>query len=148
MRSLLDPHARAELFRRFDSLTPDRPPRWGRMTAPEMIGHLITATRQGLGETDFGPPKGPFRRWPMNWLVIHVMPWPKGKAQSPREFLGRTPEAWDGDLRTLRELAERFAARPTTTEWPRSLVFGKISPKSWGVLMWKHFDHHLRQFGA
>jgi len=26
--------------------------------------------------------------------------------------------------------------------------FGKLSGKEWGELMYKHIDHHLRQFGA
>ena len=26
--------------------------------------------------------------------------------------------------------------------------FGKLTGEQWGKSMWKHFDHHLRQFGA
>lgn len=26
--------------------------------------------------------------------------------------------------------------------------FGKLTPAEWGMLMYKHTDHHLRQFGA
>lgn len=26
--------------------------------------------------------------------------------------------------------------------------FGKLSPDEWGILRWKHLDHHLQQFGA
>jgi len=27
-------------------------------------------------------------------------------------------------------------------------VFGRLSAKQWGVLMYRHVDHHLRQFGV
>ncbi len=27
-------------------------------------------------------------------------------------------------------------------------VFGKLSSFEWGYSQWKHFDHHLRQFGV
>ena len=27
-------------------------------------------------------------------------------------------------------------------------AFGKLSPRAWGVLAWRHTDHHLRQFGV
>jgi hypothetical protein len=26
--------------------------------------------------------------------------------------------------------------------------FGKLSPEEWAILKWKHYDHHLRQFGV
>lgn len=33
------------------------------------------------------------------------------------------------------------------TTHPHSF-FGKFTPDEWARLQWKHFDHHLRQFGA
>lgn len=33
------------------------------------------------------------------------------------------------------------------TKHPHS-YFGKLKPDEWAMLKWKHFDHHLRQFGA
>lgn len=26
--------------------------------------------------------------------------------------------------------------------------FGKLTPQEWAILQWKHYDHHLRQFGV
>jgi hypothetical protein len=26
--------------------------------------------------------------------------------------------------------------------------FGRLTPEEWATLMYKHLDHHLRQFGA
>jgi hypothetical protein len=26
--------------------------------------------------------------------------------------------------------------------------FGKLTSQEWDILMWKHLDHHLRQFGV
>jgi hypothetical protein len=26
--------------------------------------------------------------------------------------------------------------------------FGRLAPHEWAILMYKHVDHHLRQFGA
>ena len=33
------------------------------------------------------------------------------------------------------------------TAHPHSF-FGRLTPEQWGILMYKHLDHHLRQFGA
>jgi hypothetical protein len=113
-----------------------------------MICHVSCGLRQGLGELETGPPSGPLSHAPLNWLVIHVVPWPKGKAQSPPEFLSTRPTTWDADVGRLHDLITRFAARGPDAPWPASRVFGHISGRSWGALQHKHLDHHFRQFGV
>jgi len=147
-RSLFDANTRASVLERIARLAPERRPIWGRFTASEMVCHVSCGLRQGLGELDAGPPSGPLKRFPMNWLVIHVLPWPKGKGQSPPEFLATRPTTWATDIAQLRDLVQRFGARGPAAHWPPSRVFGAISGRSWGVLQHKHLDHHLRQFGV
>lgn len=148
MGSLFDRRDREAILGRIATLKADRRPLWGRFTAPEMICHVSSGLRQGLGELETGPPAGPMSHAPLNWLVIHVLPWPKGKGKSPPELLRTKPTTWDADIGRLRDLVGRFAARGPAADWPASLVFGRISGRSWGVLQHKHLDHHLRQFGA
>ena len=148
MPSLFDPHARGLILDRISQLTPDRKPSWGRFTAPEMVCHVSSGLRQGLGELEAGPASGPFASFPLNWLVIHVLPWPKGKGQSPPEFLTPRPTTWTADVGGLRDLVQRFGARGPRAQWPASRAFGAISGRSWGVLQHKHLDYHLRQFGV
>src|SRR5437773_6122270 len=79
-----------------------------------MICHVSCALRQGLGELETAPPAGPLAHAPLNWLLIHVVPWPKGKGRSPPEFLATRPTTWQTDVTRLRDLIRRFgtAARP------------------------------------
>jgi LPS sulfotransferase NodH len=46
-------------------------------------------------------------------------------------------------------LMDRFTAAGRTgcTTHPHSF-FGRITPDEWAILMYKHLDHHLRQFGV
>ncbi|HXY32433.1 MAG TPA: hypothetical protein VEI06_17150 [Gemmatimonadaceae bacterium] len=148
MGSLFSDTDRQSILRRLDRLTPTRRPRWGRFTAPEMICHVGCGLRNGLGELDAGPPRGPFARAPINWLAIHVLPWPHGVAQAPPAYLSTKPTTWEADVERLRDLIGRFSARGPEAEWPQSPVFGAISGRSWGALQYKHLDYHLRQFDA
>src|SRR5207245_1953263 len=77
-----------------------------------------------------------------------AVPWPKGKVRSPPEFLATRATTWQADVRRLRDLIARFADRGPAAAWPASRVFGHTSGRSWGVMLYKHLDHHLRQFGA
>jgi len=148
MPSLFDPETRASILERISRLRAGGKPLWGRFTAPEMVCHMSADLRQALGELDAGPPSGPLTRFPVNWVVIHLIPWPKGKGKSPPEFLAMRPTTWEADVSGLRDLVERFASRGPRAAWPQSKVFGRISGPSWGVMEHKHLDHHLRQFGV
>lgn len=148
MPSLFDPEVRKAIVDRISRLKPDGKPIWGRFTAPEMVCHVSCDLRQGLGELDAGQPSGPLIRFPLNWLAIHIIRWPRGKGKSPPEFLATPPTTWAADVSQLRHLIERFGARGPTARWPASRIFGRISGRSWGVMEHKHLDHHLRQFGV
>src|SRR6266849_1203176 len=148
MPSLFDPQARVAILNRIARLTPEAKPVWGRFTAPEMVCHVSCDLRQGLGGLYAGPPSGLVAHFPVNWVAIHVIRWPRGKGRSPPEFLATRPTTWAADVSRLRGLIERFAARGPAAVWPPSRVFGRISGSSWGVMVHKHLDHHLRQFGV
>ena len=57
------------------------------------------------------------------------------------------------DLQTERErlrgLIDRFVAAGSNgcTTHPHSF-FGPLTPDEWATLMYKHLDHHFRQFGV
>ena len=146
MKTLFNAADRTALLGRLDDLNAARPPVWGQMNAHEMICHAGTALRLSLGEGIGRRANGPLARWPLNWLLIYVLPWPKG-AQSPPELLGTQPGTWEGDTAELRRLIDEFGARDPRDDWPQSVAFGKISGSTWGVLQYRHLDHHFRQFG-
>lgn len=148
MLTIYDSEERSSLLRRLHALTPESPARWGRMSASQMVCHLIAAFRASLKELPVGPATGPLSHFPLNWLVIHALPWPPGKAESPPEFLTVPVTTWPADVATLQSLIDRAAAQGPGASWPPSRVFGRISGATWGVLHRKHIDHHLRQFGV
>lgn len=153
MRSLWRTGDRRALAARLERLTPDRAPRWGRLTAPQMIAHLIDAARLGLGEVET-PRRN--RGWshvlrfpPAKQLFVYLLPFPR-HAPGPRALFATPPSDWTGDLATLQALMERLAAQ--AADWqgplPSHPYFGRLSVRAWGVLGFKHTDHHLRQFGV
>ena len=147
MKTIFDELERRELVVRLYRLDPDAQPRWGSMTGLEMLAHLIEALRHSLGEAEAERRGGPMS-WPLvNWMVIHRLPWPKGKAVSPPEFLPPAAGDWNTATAEVETLLRRCAERGSGAAWPVSPAFGRISGKSWGVLGWRHTDHHLRQFG-
>jgi hypothetical protein len=147
MPTLFDPDAREGILARVDRLTPLQQRLWGKMDTGQMIVHLTAQLRTGLGELTCAPRRTPVDNWLMRRLVIYWLPWPKGTPTTP-EFLAQPSGTWDEDVATLRSAITRFGARDPGGEWPRHPAFGALSGRMWGVLAWRHMDHHLRQFGV
>jgi hypothetical protein len=144
--TIFDPRVRDSLVQRLHTLTPERPPRWGRMTAPQMVSHLFQACRMACGEVPVVPKASPLRYFPLNWLVVHWLPWPRSAPTVP-ELLSRVPEHWDRDVDDLVTRIRKFSERNPEGDWPSHPAFGPLSGKSWGVLAYRHIDHHFEQFG-
>ncbi len=148
MKSLWEPTARQELVARIMRLTPESTGRWGKMEVTQMVCHAADQLRMGLGEISTAEPHGPLRYAPMRYLLIHVLPWPKGKAKGPREAFTTDPGSWESDRTELLRLIERFSQMQGQSAWPRHPLFGKMTARDWAVLSYRHLDHHLRQFGC
>jgi Protein of unknown function (DUF1569) len=148
VKTIFDPAVRAEVVARMERVPPGRAPLFGRMSAPQMLCHVSDQMRAALGELPVrSKGKALFANPVVAWLLIHVVPWPKGKAQTAPEMLTAKPTTWDGDLRSFRELVERVGVQPSGGAWPAHPLFGAISGRAWGRLVYRHLDHHLRQFG-
>lgn len=145
--TIFDPAARAALVARIDRLDATSPARWGKFTAPRMVSHLISAVRIALGEESCKDRPSFLSNRVVRHLVIHVLPFPKG-APTAREMLSRAPETWSVDIAALKSLIERAAANGRDGAWARHPAFGDLSGHDWGVLLHKHVQHHLTQFGA
>ena len=141
-----DPSARQALLARLDRLAPETAARWGKFTAPLMVSHLIAAARMALGEIQVKPRDSIMSFPPVRYLIIYVIPWPKGTPTAP-EMLSRVPESWPADVAALKALIERAAANQAGP-WQPHPAFGTLSARDWGALIHRHVSHHLTQFGA
>jgi hypothetical protein len=148
MRTMFNPDCRRELLSRLGRLTPDRPAQWGQMTAPQMLAHLGDQMRATLGDYLCAPVRTPLRRPVIRELALYWLPWPKARVKGPPEMFTTQPTTWARDLAGVEALVERFAARGPGGAWPENPLFGPMSGRVWGVFCYRHFEHHLRQFGG
>ncbi len=117
------------------------------MTAPQMVAHLADSLRMAIGELLVPSKNLPIRFPPIKQLIIYWLPFPKGVPTAP-ELITRVPAEWKAELDDLRLLLDRFAQRDKHGKWPDHPAFGRMKATAWGVLVYRHMDHHLRQFGV
>jgi hypothetical protein len=148
MRSILNEGDRAAISGRLQSLSPSSTARWGTMNVASMLQHLHLSARMTLGELEVpSVNKRVFQKFPLKHLVLYVFPFPKGAPTAPKLKPG-VPESIDEERAALLELLERIGTGPRDGNGPAHPLFGPLTWREWGVVTYKHADHHLRQFGA
>jgi hypothetical protein len=150
VKNLYEKGTAEELKERLARLTPDSERLWGRMSAAQMVAHCSAGMEMAVG--DRLPPRIFVGRIIGGMVKARVLgndeplrrntPTEKGmRVEGERDL--------EAERERLRGLVDRFvAAGPAgCTTHPHSF-FGRLTPQEWAILMYKHLDHHLRQFGV
>jgi hypothetical protein len=148
MKTMWDASCQRDIRDRIARLSPAHKGEWGKMSAPQMVCHLAESLKMALGDLPVARKHVPIRYPPLKQLIVYIAPFPKNVPTAP-ELVARPPRAWNADVADLQSLVDRFVARQSeTAPWAEHPAFGRLSRRAWGVLVYRHMDHHLRQFGA
>ena len=151
MKNIFDAAVANYIKTRLGKVGPQSERQWGKMTAPQMLAHCSVGVQWALGEVV--PEKAPL---PMRLLGRLVKPMvfrnenPLGKnSPTAKSLIVADERDFNKERERLSELIDKFVAggEAHCTNNPHSF-FGKMTPEEWAVLMYKHLDHHLRQFGV
>lgn len=150
MKTLSNSRDKNELLVRFANVRPDSQPRWGAMSAHQMICHLSDSFRGSLGERYVRPATNLFKRKVLKWVALWVpLRWPHGIKTLPemdQQRGGTPPSDFASDSEKFRILFERFCS--SENEFAPHGMFGQMSRSERMRHAYLHIDHHLRQFGA
>jgi oxepin-CoA hydrolase/3-oxo-5,6-dehydrosuberyl-CoA semialdehyde dehydrogenase len=146
--ALREAFLRSEFPRAIAEVSESSRAQWGRMTPHQMVEHLIWALDCSTGRTTVecftpGPDLDRFKRFLLS------------NRPSPREFMNPALATGLPALRfagleaakaALREALERFldGSHDRLHMHP---VFGPLTHEEWHRIHYKHFHHHLEQFG-
>ena len=136
-----------KIVQRINDLPIDASPRWGSLTAPKLVAHLIDSMRFAKGEKKLEMKRPPLPKWLVKWVTIYSpMPWPKG-IKVPPTFFEHDPQEFAADKQKLIQLIDEFIALPESHSTDHPLM-GKLSKKDWEHLKLRHFKHHFKQFNC
>ena len=149
MKSLFQPADRDALLARLEALQPECTRQWGKMDPAQMLCHCAIALETGTGDRPMkqkliGKILMPFFRS----RILGERPFGRNSPTDPtfvvsgaRDFAAERTRL-TGLIHRFVELGEAAAGKHTHA------FFGKMTGQEWGELMYKHIDHHLRQFGG
>ena len=150
MKNFFETSDRRELLDRLDGLRPDAAHLWGKMEVAQMCAHCAIALEVAAGDVPktqafIGKVLAPF----VKRKFLHgTEPLSKNSPTDPT-FVVSDSRDFAREKARLVEIAKRVGeAGATAADGRMHSFFGRLSGDEWGVLMYKHLDHHLRQFGA
>ena len=148
MGSILNEADRAEIDRRMRSLSASSTRRWGSLDVAGMLKHLRLSADMALGELAVpSANKRIFQMFPFKHLILYVFPFPKG-APTAAALKPSDATSFEEERAELLKLLERIGTGPGEGDGPAHPLFGPLTWREWGVVTYKHADHHLKQFGA
>jgi len=148
MKSLFDPSVNKEMINRIQKLDAQKSPVWGKMTVAQMVTHAQKPfkvafeelrLKRGLPGILFG---GIARR-----QITKPKPFQKN-LPTDKNFVIKNHPDFEAEKDNLIHYVEKFSkvGPKGITQKPHPF-FGKMTTSEWDALMYKHLDHHLRQFG-
>lgn len=148
MGSILNEADRAAISNRLRSLSVSFNRRWGSLDVTGMLQHLRRSALMCVGELSVpSANKRPFHRFPLKHVILYVLPFPKGAPTAPA-LKPIDAASFEEERAALLELLERIGTGLREGMGPDHPLFGPLSWREWGVVTYKHSDHHLKQFGA
>jgi hypothetical protein len=149
MNSLFNPADRDALAQRFAELEPGAQRQWGKMDPAQMMKHCSIALGDLLGDR---PVKQLFiGKLITPFIRSHVFGDKPFRRNSPTDpiYVVSAPQDFEAERTRLATLIDRVVQRGAAkVDGSVHPFFGQLSGEQWGRLIYKHFDHHLRQFGV
>ena len=149
MKSLFEPSVHTEILERIEHIKEHSIPLWGEMTAPQMFAHCCGPLKVSLGKLSLEKPN-----FAMKFMLKFFRtslyddkPWKKG-LPTTKEYKVTKEMDFDKSKLELMNLINEFHAKRTHDTWPEHPYFGSFTPEQWGMMQYKHLDHHFTQFGA
>jgi hypothetical protein len=149
MKSLFEPSSYNEIIERVKKLTPQSQRKWGKMEVAQMMAHVKQAFKVPL--SDIAVPRmllGRLLGWAMKAKLYNDEPWKQNLPTAP-DFKITNQRDFEQEKKELIGFIDEFYTRGSGNvgKFPHPF-FGHFTQEQWGKCMYKHLDHHLKQFGV
>ncbi|WP_067151454.1 DUF1569 domain-containing protein [Pseudotamlana agarivorans] len=151
MKTIFDQDNRKQLINRIEQIDKDSEAQWGKMNVYQMIKHLNKWNQWVLGIDNNIPYKQDFVGKLIGKMVLksntkNDKRMGKGAPAGSNFTIKEKNGDFEKEKKTLIELTEQYGVynNPSFIHG----FFGKMTKEQIGIFAYKHYDHHLRQFGV
>lgn len=148
MKSIFNPADNAEIIERIEKLRADSNAQWGKMNVSQMLSHCQKPIEVGTGKLKI---KRTFIGFLFGRMVLKQLfnkPF-KQNLPTDKNFLVKSEVDFENEKNQLINYCRQFAEKGNSIiivdQHP---FFGSMTKEQWDLLLWRHLDHHLNQFGV
>ncbi|MCA6365088.1 MAG: DUF1569 domain-containing protein [Bacteroidetes bacterium] len=135
---------------RIKQLTPETAAVWGKMNVAQMLAHC-NVTYEMIYE-DKHPKPGAFMRFILKMMVkkaVTTAATYKQNGQTAPAFLIKDEKNFEAEKnRLINYITKTQELGEGHFDGKASHSFGVLNKNEWNNMLYKHLDHHLRQFGV
>lgn len=149
IKNILDKETFDEIVSRVNALTPVSQALWGKMTVSQMLAHLVQSVK--VVTADAPPPRmfaGRLFGWALKKKLTDESVMTKNLPTVPAFVIKEDKDLEKERTELLRQMQLFKMKGEKGVHNIAHPFFGKLTGEQWSFSMWKHFDHHLRQFGV
>ncbi len=148
--NIFNPEVCNSIVDRINALTPQTPAKWGKMSVDQMLAHC-NVTYEMLYE-DIHPKPNFLMKLVLKTFVKPIVTNEtsyKNNSQTAPAFIIKGDKDFEKEKTRLINYIQRTQQSGADSFHNKeSHSFGPLSKKEWNNLLYKHLDHHLRQFGV
>lgn len=151
MKNIFDQLVTDELINRIQQLTPVTKPKWGKMSADQMLAHCNVAYIYTFTPERFKKPSA-FKKFLLKTFVKNAVasekPYPKNSHTAPEFLMTGVKDFEKEKAELIANIQKNQKLGIHHFEGLENFSFGKMTANEWNNLFYKHFDYHLTQFGV
>ena len=139
-----------EIINRINRLTNETQPLWGKMSVAQMLAHC-SVTYEFMYTNKHKQPNAVTKfilKLLVKPIVTNELPYKQSIRTAPA-FIIEDVRFFSGEKqRLINYILQTQALGADNFEGKESHSFGKLTKNEWNNMLYKHLDHHLRQFGV
>ncbi len=151
MKNVFNQNDVAEIIERINSLTPESPAQWGKMSVSQMLAHC-NVTYEFIYEPEKHKKPGAFMKFILKLLVkskvTNEVLYKPNNPTAPAFIIKDNKNFEDEKKRLIEYINRALESGADYFDNLESHSFGRLNKNEWNNMFYKHLDHHLRQFGV
>ena len=151
MKNIFDKEIAEEVINRVKALNTNQKAIWGKMDVAQMMAHL-NIQYQAMYENDkFKKPNFIQRFFMIKFLkpiVTGSKPFKKNSRTAPYFVVNSNKNFEEEKLKLIDNITKTQKNGVSVLLSRETKAFGKLTAEQWNNMLYKHIDHHLKQFGV
>ena len=150
MKNIFETKETEAVINRINRLSPTTKPKWGKMSADQMLAHCNVAYEMTF--EDKHPKPNGFTKFMLKVFVKNAVvgdkPYKKNSRTAPQFIISDAKHFVEEKARLIDYINKTQGLGAAHFDGKVSHSFGALTTQEWNNMFYKHLDHHLNQFGV